>query len=220
MHMKYKKQSGLTLLESLIALVVTAIGILGVLGVQMRTMVDTKTSANRALAIHFIDDLGERMRVNPNAMANIDRYVGTWATQATALPSKNCSTTTCSNAELATYDVAMWRRSIEATFPQLGNVRVFKADGETVDANRRQLGVMISWRENERGDAAGDYGSYIDATKSATAGVGGGSTTFNSLGGTVSCPSGFTCHLQYIAVSARCAPYLTNGVARYFCPGA
>ena len=62
------RQRGITLLESLIAIVVAALGILGILGVQMRTLTDTQTSMRRAQAIRLIEDLSERMRVHPNAL--------------------------------------------------------------------------------------------------------------------------------------------------------
>ena len=44
-------QRGITLIESLVAILVTALGILGILGVQMRTLTDTQTSVRRAQAM-------------------------------------------------------------------------------------------------------------------------------------------------------------------------
>ena len=38
------RQHGITLIESLVAIVVAALGILGILGVQMRTLTDTQTT--------------------------------------------------------------------------------------------------------------------------------------------------------------------------------
>jgi type IV pilus assembly protein PilV len=84
------KQRGITLLESLIAIVVAALGILGILGVQMRTLTDTQTSMRRAQAIRLIEDLSERMKVNPNALSGINTYVTGWtATPPTTAATKN-----------------------------------------------------------------------------------------------------------------------------------
>ena len=85
----------------------------------------------------------------------------------------------------------------------------------------RQLGVMIAWRENERDTSTGPVGykDDIDATKvraaDRTLSAGGGAdTTINS------CPADHTCHLQYIPVPSRCAPYAPGiGVPLYYCPG-
>ena len=82
LHMKHavsRRQRGITLIESLVAIVVAALGILGIVGVQMRTLADTSTSLRRAQAIRLIEDLGERMRTNPSALANLNTYVANFA---------------------------------------------------------------------------------------------------------------------------------------------
>ena len=56
-------------------MVVMALGLLGVVGVQMRTLADTQTGVRRAQAIRLIEDLSERAKVNPSALANINEYV-------------------------------------------------------------------------------------------------------------------------------------------------
>ena len=40
-HLRSRIQRGITLIESLVAVAVMALGILGILGVQMRTLTDT-----------------------------------------------------------------------------------------------------------------------------------------------------------------------------------
>ena len=194
-------QRGISLIESLVAIVVMALGILGILGVQMRTLADSQTSVRRAQAIHLIEDLSERMKVNPNALGNITTYVSGFDDEPTP---GDCKTSKCSHTELAAYDLAIWKQAVKSSLP-LGQASVFVAQGETNDANRRQLGVMISWRENEKDDS-NDYKEAIDAS---------------AEGGTVTCPEKRICHLQYLPVSARCAPYLGGGggTVQYFCPG-
>ena len=40
-------------------------------------------------------------------------------------------------------------------------------------------------------------------------------------GAALACPANSICHLQYIPVPARCAPYVPGGNApMYYCPGA
>ena len=78
MTSKPRAQRGITLIESLIAILIMALGILGVLGVQMRTLSDTQTSVRRAQAIRVIEDLSERIKVNPNGLANINTYLTSW----------------------------------------------------------------------------------------------------------------------------------------------
>lgn len=186
-------QRGISLIESLVAIVVMALGLLGILGVQMRTLADTQTGVRRAQAILLIEDLSERMKVNPNALNNLDSY----ASSFDDTPTPGSCTNACIPADQASYDLARWKETVKANLP-LGQASIFVAKGETDDANRRQLGVMISWRENERvandtDDA--DATLYREAINASTG------------GGDVACPNGRTCHLQYLPVSARCAPY-------------
>lgn len=218
-------QSGVTLIESLIAIIIAALGILGILGAQMRTLTDTQTTVRRAQAIRLIEDLSERMKVNPNAASDISAYVSAFSAE----PSPgDCQSASCTHAELAAFDLGSWKQSVKNRLP-LGQASIFLASGETTDSNRRQLGVMIAWRENERDIASSEdkkiYRDSIDATKVlATDGSGtlnAGSDTSNTA---QTCPTNYTCHLQYITVAARCAPYFGGDAAaaqaQYFCPGA
>ena len=49
-----KHQRGIALIEALIAILIIALGILGVMGVQMRTLSDTQTGVRPAQAIPLI----------------------------------------------------------------------------------------------------------------------------------------------------------------------
>ena len=205
----HKRQRGITLIESMVALVIAALGILGILGVQMRTLSDTSTTVRRAQAIRLIDDLGERMRTNPNAMVNLGSYVSNFATN----PAVGSCASGCDHAALAAYDLAVWKQAVRNSLP-LGQAEIFipPAEAGVAAAQRRQLGVMIAWRENE-GD--GRKTNDIDATK-----VRDNSGNLTN-GAALACPANSICHLQYIPVPARCAPYAPGGNApMYYCPGA
>lgn len=212
---RHDSQRGVSLIESLVAIVVMSLGILGILGIQMRTLTDTSTSLRRAQAIRLIEDLGERMKINPNGLANIDAYVTTFA----ATPTVTSCASSCSNTQLATYDLGVWKKAVRDNLP-LGKASIFIPPAEnaasgTPAGQRRQLGVMIAWRENER-DTSATYKDDIDATK-----VRANDGTLSAGGGAAAvCPADHTCHLQYIPVAARCAPYAPGGnTALYYCPG-
>ena len=203
-HTLLQPQRGITLLESLVAIVVMALGILGILGVQMRTLSDTQTGVRRAQAIRLIEDMGERMKANPSALANLSSYVSNFA----ASPTVPSCASGCTAANLATYDVAVWKRTVRESLP-LGKASIFVAPGEA-DGNRRQLGVIVAWRENERDGMSTTDKAAINATLTAGAGT---DTATNA------CPADHTCHLQYIIAPSRCAPYSPGGVTTYYCPG-
>ena len=204
-----RTQRGISLIESLVAIVVMALGILGIMGVQMRTLADTSTSVRRAQAIRLIEDLGERMRTNPNALANLESYVSAFSDT----PSVGSCASGCDHSALAAYDVSIWKKAVEDTLP-LGEAEIFipPAEASLTPGQRRQLGVMVAWRENEKN---GHKTADIDATQVRDANSG-----TLTQGATLTCPADRICHLQYIPVPARCAPYAPGGnTPTYFCPG-
>lgn len=216
-----KRQHGIALIESLVAIVIMALGILGIVGVQMRTLSDTSTTVRRAQAIRLIEDLGERMKVNPNALANLNSYTSPF----NAEPSVGSCATGCDRTALAAYDLAVWKKAVRDTLP-LGKASIFvpPAEGAVVAGQGRQLGVMIAWRENEQvitdADIKKVHRENIDATKvraaDGTLSAGGG-TDVN----TNACPPEHICHLQYLPVAGRCAPYAPGGSpSSFYCPGA
>lgn len=205
-------QRGISLIESMVAIVVMALGILGIVGVQLRTLADTQTGVRRAQAIHLIEDLSERIKVNPNALLNIGGYAMAWGTNPTGAP--DCKAIACTTAQIIQYDLQEWKRLVNNTLaPQantaaaataLTDATIFIPADETVASNRRQLGVMIRWRENERSTTA----DYRDPVSTAATGGAG-----------VTCDVGWTCHLQYIQVSTRCSPpNLSSGTPMTYCP--
>ena len=198
------QQQGITLIETLVAIVIAALGILGILGVQMRTLTDTQTTVRRGQALRLIEDLGERMRVNPNALLSLNNYASAYdQTASTYASATNCLSASCTPTQQATYDLQQWKTAVEQSLP-VGQASIFLSPGETVDANRRLLGVMVAWRENER---AGTKTDAIDASKMRNDSDG----TFSAgTDADNACPAGFTCHLQYLSVASRCAPYGTG----------
>jgi len=194
----------MTLFESLIAIVVAALGILGIVGVQMRTLADTQTSVRRAQAIRLIEDLDERLKVSPGALVALGSYTSNWSgVTPVAAPAITCRTASCDPMQLAAFDLADWKAAVQRVLP-LGDANIFLAPGETVNANRRLLGVMISWRENESSTSVGDtaYLTNIDATQVR---ADDGSLS-KGAGTAVTCPTNRICHLQYISGTNRCMP--------------
>jgi type IV pilus assembly protein PilV len=215
-----KKQRGIALIEAMVAIIVAALGVLAVLAVQLRTLADSSTTVRRAQAIRLIEDLSERLKVHPNALQDLasSKYKSGWKATLTT-PDPDCGNAACNAAQLTAYDLVQWKTTVQTVLPA-GDANVFLASGEGTNSNRRLLGVMISWRENER-STAGEYKDSIDVTKMKN-GTDAGKDTFVSATGSgtddVTCPTGSTCHLQYISVAARCAPYLLGGATPlYFC---
>ncbi|MFT4267063.1 MAG: type IV pilus modification protein PilV [Xenophilus sp.] len=165
-------QRGITLLESLAALLVLAVAVLGMLGAQVRTLAETQTGVRRAQAVRLIEDLAERIKSNPGGFGQLVSYVADWDTVP---PAADCSALDCSPDQLARWDVRQWKLNVAQTLPS-GEAHVFESADETAE-NRRQLGVMVGWQ-------AGAGGTASLQPTGAAAGA--------------ACREGRLCHLVYV----------------------
>ena len=196
----YRTQRGITLIESLVAILVMALGILGILGVQMRTLTDTQAGVRRAQAIRLIEDLGERLQNNPDALGNLSAYT------ASPSSSDDCASSACAPDKLATYDIKQWRASVTNAMPGSQAI-VFIPQG-----GPRQLGVLIGWNENRYNQNGQDYTTTEKAALTAPLTVSG-----TDSAGAVNCSANLICHLQYIQPTQRCTPWGLGSGALY-CP--
>jgi type IV pilus assembly protein PilV len=175
-HRFYKPQRGLSLIESLIALVVLAVGVMGLAGLQARMLVESRTANHRAVAIGFIDDLSNRMLLNRDAaMAN--SYTLAWnGTKA----KKDCTTAPCTGADLAQSDLNLWRLALQDALPN-ANANIFPSATDP-----RQIGIAVAWSANERITNKTDtkYNKPFEVTKNGVLGT--------------DCPAFSICHVVYV----------------------
>lgn len=97
-------QKGVGLIEILVALLVLAIGILGFIALQYRSVEATSEAINRVQAMNIARDMAERIRANRDGLSTYKVETSTAANQSAS--TKNCMTATCSAAELADFDVS------------------------------------------------------------------------------------------------------------------
>lgn len=213
---RFSRQRGISLLESLIALVISVLGIMGILGMQMRTLTDSQTATRRAQAVRLIEDLSERMRVHPNARDGLMRYMPAGTTIVSDFddtPDPEDCIGNHPSCVLFANELATWKGSVENILRLDDAASVFLAPWEDATAPT-QIGIMVSWRANESADMTEDDLSNLDTTKVRNADNDAWISATGEDG--VECPDGRICHLQYITVAARCALY-TDG--RPYCPG-
>ncbi len=177
-----KNQRGLSLLESLVALLVLALGILGLVAAQTRTLVETRTTNSRAAAIRQIVDLGERIKLNRSA-ALADKYnINAWGVAANDTPDE-CTKNEKTTEEAAICDVWQWRKSLERTLPQ-GRATIERISTST-DGN--QLRIIVAWQLNEKANS--------NSIQTLDSGL-----TIKDENGNMLCPNQYICHLQYLEI--------------------
>jgi type IV pilus assembly protein PilV len=102
-------QNGIGLLEVMIALVVFAIGVVGMAGLQLRTLSMSIDSTQRSIVIAKSQDLADRIRSSGTAPGD---YVGTYNdSMCSTAPASVCADTgtanasNCNAAQMVTFDV-------------------------------------------------------------------------------------------------------------------
>lgn len=129
------KNTGFTLIEVLIAMLVLAVGLLGLAGLQATSLKNNQSAYNRSQATQLAYDLADRMRAN---VAGKTTY-----TTGTATATAACLTTAgCSKEAMAENDLKEWNDAITATLP---------AGTGTIVVNAGVFTITINWDDNRDG---------------------------------------------------------------------
>jgi type IV pilus assembly protein PilV len=112
MNAPVHNQKGISLVEAMVALVVLAIGMLGIAALHVESVKANRTALLRTQAVNLANDLADRIRANRQAGVSYRLAIG-------ALPAVgNCVVTNnCTNAELAVDDLARWVRAVRVVLP-------------------------------------------------------------------------------------------------------
>ena len=155
----------MTLIEVLVAILVTSVGVLGVSGLQIASLQTNRAALLRTEAVLMAQDMMERMRANVSATGGVRHYDGLGLGDPPPNP-PNCGALDCTPGEMADFDRAAWKcrlggfrdqpacvtlagvagsgfvagASPEAALPQ--------GDGAIeVGGQGRSVNVMVRWRE-------------------------------------------------------------------------
>jgi len=148
-----RSQRGFNLVEVLVALIVLAVGLLGLATLQNLGLRFGHQSYERTQATILIYDIVDRMRANPTGVNG-----GAYAIALTGSPpsvSSDCNSTACNAAEMATFDLSEWLSNIsgQATPANPGVNRPMLAggQGEIVSIGGSRFDITIQWVEQRQG---------------------------------------------------------------------
>lgn len=126
------KQSGFTLLEVLVAMLVLAIGLLGLAGLMTSSMRNNLSASHRTQATWMAYDIIDRMRAN-RAGAVTGGYataMGTAATCSTDIPT----------GTIPVQDIAAWKNQLACSLPAGNGSVAFPTAGRAL--------VVIRWDDS------------------------------------------------------------------------
>ncbi|HEV7605937.1 MAG TPA: type IV pilus modification protein PilV [Steroidobacteraceae bacterium] len=144
-----RRQSGVSIVEALVALVVLSVGMLGIASLYLESVRSNRTALTRTAAVHLVNDLADRIRANRSAeVAYTVMPLGTVPPAAGV----NCgSTVSCSPVQMAAYDLRAWYLQVQNALPvgsdtTLPQVSVEYVNGATVSVSDRYI-ITVGWKE-------------------------------------------------------------------------
>lgn len=137
------KQSGFTLLEVLVAVLVLSIGLLGLAGLMASSIRNNQSAYQRTQATWLAYDIVDRLRINrPAALASNYPYNTVLGSPAT------CAANPTLSGSMAAQDLTGWKNLLACALPA--------GDGAVAVATNRTVTVTVRWNDSRGtlGDAA------------------------------------------------------------------
>jgi type IV pilus assembly protein PilV len=102
-----RRARGVTLIEVLVTMVIVAVGLLGLAGLQVRGLSIQKDAHGRSIATQLALDIADRMRSNAGVVGNYGFTTTYGASYAS--PTTRCDQATpCTAAQQAAFDLDQW----------------------------------------------------------------------------------------------------------------
>ncbi len=136
-----KHQAGFTLVEVLVALVVMAVGMLGIAALYVEGLRAGRTAIYRTTAVSLAADMADRIRANPDAAASY-AGVGPGANNGCVNGPADCSAT-----QVAQDDWFWWLQTVNQNMPNGTSAAIAVQDL----ALTTQYNITISWPETGLG---------------------------------------------------------------------
>jgi type IV pilus assembly protein PilV len=126
------RQRGVTLIEVLVTMVIVAVGLLGLAGMQVRGLSIQKDAHGRAIATQLALDIADRMRSNTGAVTagtfNFNTAYPTGAYTAPTAP--DCESATCTATQQAQFDFIRWFARVRSGALPGGWARIAQVAGQ------------------------------------------------------------------------------------------
>ena len=126
------KESGFTLLEILVAMLVLSIGLLGLAGLMASSMRNNLSASHRTQATWMAYDIIDRMRAN-RASAIAGNY-------ATSVGAPVACTVAAPTGSVQAQDIAAWKSQLACVLPT--------GDGSIAVTNAARATVVIQWDDS------------------------------------------------------------------------
>lgn len=157
-HKTIQYQSGLSLLEILITVLILAIGSLGMASLQLTGLKYSTGAYGRTQATLLANDMIDRIRANKEyALTDGSNYnIAVFTNNSAA--SVDCTTTACSSEEMAEFDASTWLQNVNRLLVSgEGKIRLVNNGTETIAE------IGLQWRQSATNEPTGTTAALIDS---------------------------------------------------------
>ncbi|MBZ0142132.1 MAG: type IV pilus modification protein PilV [Rhodocyclaceae bacterium] len=148
-------QSGLTMIEVLITIVIVSFGLLGIAGMLVRSLDSGMVSTSRSIAVMQANEMADRMRANLSGLRNGSYNAMNFT--AVSSCSSPCLTGQCGPADQALLDFCLWNAQNQKKLP-LGRGSISQRSDLGAGCATAQFfcafDITISWDESKTGNIA------------------------------------------------------------------
>ncbi len=141
-------QRGSSLIEVMVALTILAIGMLGMIQLQIKASQENQLAYYYSQAMYLADDLVERMRANPS---NPNGYLVAIGDVVNGVSADQCETANCTSTQLARWDLKKWKDNLAEMLPQ--------GDGSVVRVGDRY--IVNTQFDGSRGEVGAQPTSFL-----------------------------------------------------------
>lgn len=145
---------GFSLLEALIALLVIAVGLLGIASMQAASVYLTHVGTMNGLAAVEAQSISAAMTANQNAFPTSGTYPYNTSDAYAVAASVDCAAGTCDTNQMAAYDLHNWGLELRQDLPQ-GKGQV-QCDG-LPDYQQPQCTIRVVWLQKTMAPGAGTH---------------------------------------------------------------
>ena len=135
MYLNHQKQRGVSLVESMIALLVISIGLLGIAALQITAMKQNSSALNHSQAVWVGYNMADRIRTNITEFGN---YIDIDTNFSYA---QDCMGSSCNNTQMITSDAAEWATEVQNLPGGRG----------TITGNASQIVISVMWDDDGTG---------------------------------------------------------------------
>ena len=151
-HLHDKSQTGFTLLEVMISIVIFSIGMLGLAGLQATSIQSNNIAYMRTIAMQSAYDMADIIRANANFNNTVD---GAFSNVTTTLGSEPTAcqsdgTPDCDSSEIAAFEIYYWKSNLSDLLPS-GRGTVSLAPGTYT--------ITVMWDQDRTGATGEDCGT-------------------------------------------------------------